>query len=195
MQRNVHLATTWEGDDSNHAAKPSGWQSSVDLQVAEGMVRVIITLKPTVLGQKERRNVHGDDCSASICKGSSKSLMQHSSPDRDTGPSGRYCSVGLQAAEHLGICQDSANVDSTEQPNTSTSDVKAEGGPSIIQGQCQSGCMKDEHSSPSWEIGPSGRSCPVDLQVAEHSTGRKTIEPILGDWTFRSILPSGPSGR
>ena len=61
------------GYDPNHAAKPSGWQSSADLQVAEGMVRVIITLEPTALDQKERRNVHGDNCSASMCNGGSKS--------------------------------------------------------------------------------------------------------------------------
>ena len=176
------------GDDSNHAAKPSGWQPSVDLQVAEGMVRVIITLKPTVLGQKERRNVHGDDCSASICKGSSKALMQHSSSDRDTGPSGRYCSVGLQAAEHLGMCKDSAHADSTEQPNISNSNVKAEGGSPIVQGQCQSGCMKEEQSSPSWEIRPSGRSCPVDLQVAEHSSGKEERSS-----PSEEIRPSGRS--
>ena len=175
------------GYDPNQAVKPSGWQSSVDLQVAEGMVQVTITLKPIVLDQKERRNEHGDNCSASMCNGGSKSLMQHSSPDWDTRPSGRYCSVGLQAAEHLGMCQDSANVDSTEQPNISNSNVKAEGGPPITQGQCQSGCMKDEHSSPSWEIGPSGRSCPVDLQVAEHSNGKE--ERSSPSWEI------GPSGR
>ena len=49
-----------EGCDPNQAARPSGWQSSVDLQVAEGMVHVSITLKSHRLDQKERRNGHGE---------------------------------------------------------------------------------------------------------------------------------------
>ena len=67
------------------------------------------------------------------------------------------------------MCREKAQADCTEQPHVENADVRAKGTQPFTQGQGCNDCRIDEQSSLNKETRPSGRSCYVDLQVAQHS--------------------------
>ena len=84
-------------------------------------------------------------------------------------PSRGPISVRLPAHGTNRMCREKAQANCTEQPHVDNADVRAKGTQPFTQGQGCNDCKMDEQSSLNKETRPSGRSCYVDLQVAQHS--------------------------